>query len=95
MASSSPSINTATLSVWKDGSRIETMPLKPGLYSVGRTEDAAITVEHPSCSRKHATITVSAVRAELRTRSCRVAATVTLLGRYTARRFHVVTLLGR
>ena len=49
----------ASLSVWRDGKCLETLPLSPGTFIVGRSEDAKIVVEHPSCSRRHAAITVS------------------------------------
>ena len=51
---------TPTLTVWKDGARLDTVVLQPGTHSVGRSEGAAIVVEHPSCSRQHATISVTA-----------------------------------
>ena len=51
---------TPTLTVWKDGARLDTVVLQPDTHSVGRSEGAAIVVEHPSCSRQHATISVTA-----------------------------------
>ena len=67
MATSAPTLpsdgsdSTPRLAVWKDGECLDmTLTLRPGVHIVGRSEDAAIVLEHPSCSRKHAAISVSA-----------------------------------
>ena len=38
---------------------MSTTILTLGMHTVGRSEDATIVIEHPSCSRKHATLIVS------------------------------------
>lgn len=49
-----------SLAVWKDGACLGSITLQPGVHAVGRSEDAAIVCEHPSCSRSHAAIHVHA-----------------------------------
>ena len=50
----------AALVVLKDGTQIEEIGIsRPGEYSLGRQADlASIVIDHPSTSRKHATLTV-------------------------------------
>jgi len=50
------------LAVWKDGELIATHALAIGQHTVGRSPDASLPVEHLSCSRQHATLTVSVAR---------------------------------
>ena len=50
------------LAVWKDGVRLDTFSLQPGsTHAIGRSEDAFISLEHPSCSRRHALLSVTAL----------------------------------
>ena len=50
----------ATLEAWKDGALVEEFTLTEArTYRVGRSEDADIPTEHPSCSRRHAEIVVN------------------------------------
>jgi hypothetical protein len=48
------------ITIWKSGEHVATVDLQPGEYAVGRSEAAHIVLEHPSCSRRHATIAVAA-----------------------------------
>ena len=47
------------LELWKESSLIERLPLPAGTHIAGRSEDAHIVTEHPSCSRRHASLVVS------------------------------------
>lgn len=55
-----PMLTTPSFACWKDGALVSTHELAPGTHEVGRNADAQIVVEHPSCSRRHAHLTVTA-----------------------------------
>lgn len=60
-SSSDAAAGAPTLALWKDGVRLDVITLGPGrTHTIGRSEDAEIVVEHPSCSRRHASLHVDA-----------------------------------
>jgi hypothetical protein len=50
----------ASLEAWRDGVLLSTHALRPGRHTIGRSADADIPADHPSCSRQHAELQVGA-----------------------------------